>query len=78
MLYGSNGHSLDCQLEARGKGVGSSGVCMCVLTWTYCDDIQLDDCCGRESGLSEKGRTGRTERRRKDVLNRHCQGSGKE
>lgn len=63
MLHGSIGHSLDCQQEARGKGVGFSGVCVCVrtLTWTYCDDIQLDDWCGRESGLSEKGRTGCTE-----------------
>lgn len=59
MLYCFTGPSLDCQQEAGcelggwggvswGGGGGLLCVYVCVLTGTFCDDIQLDDWCGTE------------------------------
>lgn len=64
-------------------GWAPGGVCMCVLTWTFCDDTQLDEWCGREdrereSGIREKEKNCHTGRLRKDRLDRHRKEGDKE
>lgn len=57
MLYCFAGWSLGCQRQARGNYGGHEWfVYVCVLTWTFHDDVLSDDWCGRENREREQKR----------------------